>query len=201
MPMPSAGEKKGAPVLAIAATAAIVIVGGGVGGYMMLSGGGEPAVTQEDPGQPGVTPGTEAQPPAGDPGTAQQQPATQQTNPPGGQTQPGGEQPGGRQPERQPDPEPEPPAGPDLGAIDRQLNAFSEATAEDTATEDDRAAVEAIYRNGEVPESVRSQAAFLIGAWVLFNGEMSDACLWYRRALDRDPTNSSAQNAYNSACQ
>jgi serine/threonine-protein kinase len=193
-PAGEAPRKK--PVVAIAASVGVVAVGG-IAAVIALGGGGEATGAGDDTtAPPGVTtdtarPTQTSDPVRTDPGreSTQQQDPGRETTVPTEQTDPG--------PTRT---DPPPPAV-DMAAITTQLDAFNEATDEDTATEADRNEIEAIYRNGDVSATLRSRAAFLIGVWEVFNGEMSEACLWYQRALDRDSNNSEAQRALSATCQ
>jgi serine/threonine-protein kinase len=191
-PMPSTAEgKKKAPVMAIAATAAVVVVGGGIAAVMAMGGGDEPVATQQDPSQPGdVTPGTETPPPTGDPGTLQQPPGAQQPPPAGGE-----QQVGGRQPEPEPPVQPE---GPDLAAVDADLLRINNAILEDLATTADRARLEEIYRDPEVPATLRGRAALHIGSYfMLIVGDFEEGCRWYGLARERDPDNPDIDRALN----
>jgi serine/threonine-protein kinase len=201
-PAPRAAPPKPARKAPLAAIAgAVVVIAGGGGALAMLLSGGEEAATpgndSANVSQPAVQePGTTTTPEQGMPAPGQDDtqqprtedpPATTALDPPAGDP---AADPGGTA------------ATPvlDLGVIIADIQEFSRSVDDDVATAEDRVRIEEIFSNTAVPDSVRAQAAFQIGGWhFLIDGNTLEACRWYRRALDREPGNSTFRNLYDTA--
>jgi serine/threonine-protein kinase len=189
-PRPSPPTTRKAPLAAIVG-AVVVIAGGGGLAAILLGGDNGPDPGSIDstavatPGQPGAAdPGATAPPPATT-ANDNRPPAETVTDPPanGAET---------TTDDRPPATTDDTPAV-DVAAMVAAIGAFSEGIDNDAATADDRGQIEAIFSNALAPDSVRAQAALNIGGWYyLMDGNSAEACRWYRRALDHDPSNASA---------
>jgi len=186
----SAPPKKKKPVVAIAGAVAVVAVGGFAAVFALKGGGAEPSQPADgSPADSGEVSGDTAHrtPPVNPGGT----------NPNGnnrGTTTPGGDTTARRDTENV---EPPPPAV-DVATISADLERINGAILDDAATPSDTARLMGIYRNREMPDTLRGRAAFYIGSWFALSALNDEACRWYRLANERDPNNQLIQRSLNS---
>ncbi len=184
IPSPVASRKR-RPAAAIAAAAAVVVIGGG-SAVWLTRGDGPPEQTVGDSGVVGA-PVTED--------TARQGGGRDaNTDPGGGSPEGGAEGPGGQESGT---PANATAAVPDFVVLRQALDGFEERVIIDQTTAAAvRDSATTIYNGVAVPDSLRAQAALVLGAWYNNAEQTAEACRWYRNALDRSPSDPKYRGAY-----